>query len=99
MIHFFDDSMYTLTKSVRTTHGPDGAVVLDIQHGRVLRLNATGSLILKYLERGETESHICERLTQHFRVSRDVAHEDVREFLASMERAGLVTGDTPEILL
>jgi hypothetical protein len=75
---------------VRTTHGEDGAIVLDIQRGRVLRLNAAGSFILEHLERGETELQISMALSERFRISREVAQTDVGEFLISLKQAALV---------
>jgi hypothetical protein len=75
---------------VRSNHGQDGAVVLDIQQGRVLRLNRTGSFIFEHVERGETESQIIEGFSQYFCVSHDVAQTDVGEFLKSIEQEGLV---------
>lgn len=82
--------MYRVSEAVRTTHGQDGAVVLDIQQGRVLRLNVTGSFIFQCLQRGETEPQIIDGISQHFCVSRDIAEADVNEFLDSMEQEGLI---------
>lgn len=82
--------MYRVSDTVRITHGQDGAVVLDIQQGRLLRFNATGSFILEGLQRGNTESQIVDGISQHFCISRDVAQEDVTEFLRSVEQEGLV---------
>jgi len=82
--------MYTVANTVRTTHGLDGAVVLDIQRGRVLRLNLTGSFILAHLERGEAVPQIIDGFGQRFCVSHDVAQADVDEFLNAMKKEGLV---------
>lgn len=82
--------MYKVCETVRANHGPDGAVVLDIQRGRVLRLNVTGSFIFEHLQRGEAKSIIIDGISQHFCVSRDIAETDVNEFLNSMEREGLI---------
>lgn len=82
--------MYKISETVRTTHGQDGAVILDIQRGRVIRLNLTASFILQCVERGETESQIVDGIAQHFRISRDAAHTDVGDFLRSMKQEGLV---------
>ncbi|MCU1295739.1 MAG: hypothetical protein JWO91_17 [Acidobacteriaceae bacterium] len=82
--------MYRVSKMVRTTLGQDGAVVLDIQRGRVLRLNVTGSFIFERLQRGDTESQIIDAIMQHFCVSHDVAQVDVGEFLKSLKQAGII---------
>jgi len=86
--------MYRVSEAVRTTHGPDGAVVLDIKQGRLLRLNITGSVIFQGLQRGETEAQIIEGIRHHFCISRDLAHADVTEFLESMEQEGLIHSAT-----
>ena len=87
--------MYKVPNTVRASHGQDGSVVLDIQQGRMLRLNLTGSFILTQLERGEGESQIIDGFGQHFCVSRDVAQTDVAEFLNALKKEGLVR-DIPE---
>ena len=82
--------MYKVCETVRANHGPDGAVVLDIQRGRVLRLNITGSVIFEGLQRGDPESTIIDGISRRFCVSHDIAETDVNEFLDSMEREGLI---------
>ena len=83
--------MYKVCETVRANHGRDGAVVLDIQRGRVLRLNITGSFIFQRLQHGDPESAIIDGMSQRFCVSRDIAKTDVNEFLNSMEQEGLIT--------
>jgi hypothetical protein len=91
--------MYRISETVRATHGQDGAVVLDIRQGRVVRLNVTGSFIFQCLQRGETESQIADGISQRFCISRDVAQADVGEFLNSMEQEGLVHTAAPTVRL
>lgn len=82
--------MYKVCETVRANHGPDGAVVLDIRRGRVLRLNLTASFIFERLQHGDTEAIIIDGISQRFCVSRDIAEADVNEFLDSMEQEGLI---------
>ena len=82
--------MYRVSETVRTTHGQDGAIMLDIQQGQMLHLNPTGSLIFMRLQQGETESQIIDEISQEFRILHEIVHEDVREFLLSLERRGLI---------
>jgi len=89
--------MYKVSEGIRSTRGQDGAIVLDIQHGRILRLNVTGSLIFARLRQGRTESEIINGISEEFRISHDVAQTDVGEFLKSMEIAGLVYRDTSQV--
>jgi hypothetical protein len=50
--------MYRVPDTVRSTYGQDGAIVLDVQRGQILRLNSTASLIFQRLQKGETEAQI-----------------------------------------
>jgi len=70
--------------------------VLDIQHGRVLRLNTTASLIFDRLQQGQTNSQIVDDICREFRVSREIAQADLAEFLDSLARQGLVQNQTAE---
>ena len=42
--------MYRVPDTVRSTYGQDGAIVLDVQRGQILRLNSTASLIFQRLQ-------------------------------------------------
>ena len=44
--------MFRLSEQVRSTHNQDGAVVLDILHGQMFRLNLVGSRMLELLKGG-----------------------------------------------
>jgi Coenzyme PQQ synthesis protein D (PqqD) len=65
--------MYRIAEGVRSTHGQDGAIVLDIRQGQMFNLNLVGSKIFELLETGATESVITEEISQTFSVSKDVA--------------------------
>jgi hypothetical protein len=82
--------MYRVSESVRSTHGQDGAVVLDIRHGQMFNLNFVGSRILELLKTGATESAIVDEISHKFEVSRDIAETDVREFIESLKLHRLV---------
>lgn len=82
--------MYKVSESIRSTHGQDGAIVLDIRQGQMFNFNFVGSRILELLETGATESAIVEEVSQKFEVSRDVARNDVREFIESLKQHHLV---------
>jgi len=78
--------MYRVSEGVRSTHGQDGAIVLDIRQGQMFNLNFVGSRILELLETGATESAIVDEITRKFEVSREVAEGDVREFIESLKQ-------------
>ena len=75
---------------MRSTHGQDGAIVLDIRHGQMFNLNVVGSRILELLKNGASESAITDDISQTFEVSRDVAERDVREFIDALKEHELV---------
>jgi hypothetical protein len=82
--------MYRVSESVRSTHGQDGAVVLDVRQGQMFNLNLVGSRILELLELGSTDSAIVDEISQKFQVSKDIAESDVREFIESLKQHHLL---------
>lgn len=82
--------MYKVSEGIRSTHGQDGAIVLDIRQGQMFNLNFVGSRILELLETGATESAIVDEISQNFAVERDVAECDVREFVESLRQHHLL---------
>lgn len=82
--------MYRVSESVRSTHGPDGAIVLDIRQGQMFNLNFVGSRILELLVTGTAESAIVDEISQQFELSRDVAESDVRQFIESLKQHHLL---------
>jgi len=82
--------MYRVSESVRSTHGQDGAIVLDIGQGQVFNLNFAGSRVLELLVTGTAESAIVDQISQQFALSRDVAESDVRQFIESLKQHHLL---------
>jgi len=82
--------MYRVSDTVRSTHGQDGAIVLDIRLGQMFNLNFVGSRILELLKQGFTESAMVEEISQEFHVGRDTAENDVREFIDALKQHDLV---------
>jgi Coenzyme PQQ synthesis protein D (PqqD) len=82
--------MYKVAESIRSAHGRDGAVVLDIRHGQMYNLNLVGARILELLEVGTDEPRIVDEICQKFAVSRDIAQTDVGEFLESLKQHHLL---------
>jgi hypothetical protein len=78
--------MYKVSEGIRSTHGQDGAIVLDIRQGQMFSLNFVGSRILELLQTGTAQSAIVDDISQKFAVSRDIAESDVREFIESLKR-------------
>ena len=82
--------MYRVSDTVRSTHHQDGAIVLDVRQGQMFNLNFVGSRIVELLKNGSTESEIVDELSREFGVSRDLAENDVREFLQNLKKYRLV---------
>jgi Coenzyme PQQ synthesis protein D (PqqD) len=76
--------------NVRSTHSRDGGIVLDVLHGQMFRLNLVGSRILELLKQGSAEPEIAEQLAREFGVERVTAETDVREFLETLHKHGLL---------
>jgi hypothetical protein len=82
--------VYELSAAVRITRNENGGVVLDINNGKVFRLNPVAALIFERLQERQTEIQISEHLSRQFNISVPTVHGDIVEFLKSLERQGLV---------
>jgi len=80
-----------VAENVRSTHSQDGAIVLDVLHGQMFRLNLVGSKILELLKQGSSEPQIAEQLAREFGIDRAAAATDVREFVETLEKHHLLT--------
>lgn len=90
-------AMYRVSDQVRSTHNRDGAIVLDVRQGQMFNLNFVGSRILELLKDRYTESGIVDQISLEFGVSRDLAENDVREFLQNLKKCHLVEEHEPGI--
>jgi hypothetical protein len=79
-----------LAAQVRSTHTQDGAVILDILHGQMYRLNFVGSRMLELMKQGHTEEQITEELSQQFGVAHEAVATDLHELLAHLEKNHLL---------
>jgi hypothetical protein len=82
--------MYRVSNTVRSTHNQDGAIVLDVRQGQMFNVNFVGSRILELLKSGSTESAIVDEIGREFGVRRELAENDVREFLQNLKKCQLV---------
>lgn len=87
--------MHKVSDSVRSTHGQDGAIVLDVRQGQMFNLNLVGSRILELLESGSSEQEIAEIVSQEFNASIETVRSDVTEFLENLKRYKLVSTESP----
>ena len=82
--------MHKVSHSVRSTHGQDGAIVLDIQQGQMFNLNLVGSRILELLECGSTNEEIADAISREFNADIETVRKDVVEFLKELTEHKLV---------
>lgn len=88
--------MLKLAEHIRSIHNRDGAVVLDIRHGQMFRLNFVGSRILELLKHDFTENQIVDELSREFGADRETVTADLRAFLAHLENDQLVEPWQPD---
>lgn len=81
---------YRISENLRSMHGQDGAVLLDLRQGRMFSVNPVGSRILAVVRDGSSESEIVDVVSQEFGVSRATVENDVREFLAVLAQHKLI---------
>ncbi|HEY3617281.1 MAG TPA: PqqD family protein [Candidatus Sulfotelmatobacter sp.] len=83
--------MYRVSEGVRSTHGQDGAIVLDVQQGQMFNLNRVGSRILELLESGSAEPEIVNVISREFNTSPHLVENDLREFVESLRKHKLIS--------
>ena len=86
--------MAALLDRLRSVDSPDGGVVLDIENGKMFRLNPTGMRILAQLNQGMPAADIVDEISRDYRVDAQVAREDFDNFLAALQGCGLVDAST-----
>ncbi len=82
--------MYRVSDSVRSTHGQDGAVVLDVRQGQMFNLNLIGSRMLDLLLAGRSEREIAAEISGQFGVSMETVETDLAQFIQALARHNLL---------
>ncbi len=83
--------MYRVSDGVRSTHGQDGAIVLDIRQGQMFNLNLVGSKILELVAYGSTEPEIVSAISREFNASHEDVETDVHEFMECLKKHRLIS--------
>jgi len=68
----------------------DEVALLNLDRSHYFGLNETGAHIWQGLERPRSIAELCDAVVRHFEVSADVCRQDVLDFLAKMQEAGLI---------
>jgi hypothetical protein len=76
--------MFTISGTIRSASTPDGAVLLDVQQGRILSLNRMGSRVFEMLRGGLDENQIAGEISKDFGVDADYARTDVLDFIRTL---------------
>jgi hypothetical protein len=87
--------MYTVSSTLRSTTTKDGTVVLDVEHGLILRCNQTALFILRHLEQGRNKSEIVKTISEEFGAAPELVERDISDFLQTLERYGLLVPAIP----
>jgi hypothetical protein len=85
------DSTTQASISVRAIETQDGTVLLDIDQGLCLAMNATATRVWNFLKMNQSIEEIVDRLTEEFReVSKEQIRDDVVQFTNSLKAHGLL---------
>lgn len=76
--------MVQLSQHLRVVVQGDGAVLLDVQHGNIIRCNHTGGVILKLLSSSSDERAIIVEFARVCGLSISAAEVDVDAFLSCL---------------
>ncbi|MFY9801576.1 MAG: PqqD family protein [Candidatus Acidiferrales bacterium] len=77
--------MFKISGAIRSASTPDGAVLLDIQHGRILSLNGMGSRVFEMLRGGLDENQIADQISRDCGVDADYARIDILDFIRTLQ--------------
>jgi hypothetical protein len=75
---------------IRSTHTPDGAIVMDVDSGRMFSLNCSGSVMFQLLTDSLDEKSIVDELVRRFGISAVVARRDLGEFRSALNSYALI---------
>ncbi len=87
-------AMLRLSENLRSVTNADGGVILDLCRGQIFRCNATGAIILELLARGLDQPQLVSEFSRLCKVPQACASDDVRDFLTTLSRLGLLQGQT-----
>jgi hypothetical protein len=78
--------MFEISESIRSTCTQDGAVILDIHHGRILALNSAGSRVFEMLRSGLDQDQIASEISKDCGVDVDYVRTDVIDFIKTLQQ-------------
>lgn len=81
--------MLRISDAIRSSATEDGAILLDIRHGRILGLNRMGSAIFQMLKCGVEPSQIACEISRECGANMTEVQVDVRQFIESLQKHGV----------
>lgn len=88
--------MYEVSTGVRSTRSEDGGIVLDINQGKIFRLNGIGALIFERLREGQNTSQITNEISLEFDIPFETIEADIIGFIGSLQKHNLIRGFAQE---
>jgi hypothetical protein len=85
--------MNELSPSLRHTRNGDGAIVLDIDKGKMFSTNATGTFLFELISAGLDDATIVARFAQVFDVPPEIAAADLSSFRTMLKEHALLAAD------
>ena len=77
-------------KHLRSIIDRDGAVILDVEHDAMLRLNSTGGYVWQKLQQGKLIDEIVSDLAEDTGVDLAIVDRDVRAFFEALQSQRLI---------
>jgi hypothetical protein len=77
--------MFKVSGAIRSTSTEDGAVLLDINRGRILGLNRMGSRVFQMLQGGVDQDQIAGEISNEFAVDAGEVRNDVLDFIRTLQ--------------
>jgi hypothetical protein len=84
--------MFKVSGAIRHTSTEDGAVLLDIDRGRILALNRVGSRVFEMLRGGLDQNQIAGEISKDFGVDANQVRNDVLDFIRTLEEYNILQG-------
>jgi hypothetical protein len=88
--------MSSASDRLRSTSTPDGSIVLNVENGKMFRLNPIGSLILTLLNTGTPIPQVLEEISRQCHIEVETIREDVLHFLSTLDAFGLLDRNVTE---
>ena len=82
--------MKELSHSLRHTRNGDGAILLDIDKGKMFSTNATGAVLFELLAAGLDDATIVAKFAETFHVDPQVAAADLESFRSLLKDHSLL---------